>query len=194
MSTWELQRRWETVRYLVYYLVENLVPPELIPGADIIDFSVGLGDLSAHMAGHAPRSLIATSPEAADPPPHLPTNATHLEDVPADQIAARLPAASACSGNCVVSSSLPKDAANHLPPGALQTLYVQVRDSDGNPSNDTYTVCLANPNRTLVTLYRFVSGAWVPLAISTSDPVCATVTGDGAFYLAPTLSLAISQI
>ena len=95
MATWELQRRWETVRYLVYYLVENLVPPELVPGADIIDFSAGLGDLSAYMAGRAPRSLIATSPEAAAPPPHLPANATHLEDVPADKIAARLPAASA---------------------------------------------------------------------------------------------------
>lgn len=95
MATWELQRRWETVRYLVYYLVENLVPPALIPGADIIDFSSGLGDLSAYMAAHDPRSLTATSPEASDPPPHLPVNASHLEDVPADQIAARLPAASA---------------------------------------------------------------------------------------------------
>jgi SAM-dependent methyltransferase len=95
MATWELQRRWETVRYLVYYLVENLVPPELIPGVDIIDFSCGLGDLSAYMAAHGPASLIATSPEATTPPPYLPTSATHLEDVPADRIAERLPAASA---------------------------------------------------------------------------------------------------
>jgi SAM-dependent methyltransferase len=95
MATWELQRRWETVRYLVYYLVENLVPPKLIPGADIIDFSCGLGDLSAYMAAHDPASLIATSPEATAPPPHFPASATHLEGVSADQITAHLPAASA---------------------------------------------------------------------------------------------------
>lgn len=89
----------------------------------------------------------------------------------------------ACSGNCVISSSLPKDAANNLPGDALDTLYVMVRDAEGNPSTDSYTVCFANPNGALLTIYRFVSGGWRALATSNSDPICATATGDGAFYL-----------
>jgi hypothetical protein len=89
----------------------------------------------------------------------------------------------ACSGNCVISTSLPKDAANHLPGDALVTLYVMVRDADGNPSTDSYTVCFANPDGDLLTIYRFVSGEWRALVNSSADPICATASGDGAFYL-----------
>jgi hypothetical protein len=89
----------------------------------------------------------------------------------------------ACSGNCVISTSLPKDAANHLPGDALDTLYVMVRDADGNPSTDSYTVCFANPDGDLLTIYRFVSGGWRALVTSSGDPICATASGDGAFYL-----------
>jgi hypothetical protein len=76
MSTWELQRQWEIVRYLVYYLVEDFVPSELISGKDIIDFSAGLGDLSLYMAEHNPRSLTATSPDDFPPPTRI---ASHPE-------------------------------------------------------------------------------------------------------------------
>ncbi|MBE9478666.1 MAG: hypothetical protein IMY80_01770 [Chloroflexi bacterium] len=44
MTSWELQRNWEIVRYLVYYLVEDLVSPDQISGKDIVDFSSGLHD------------------------------------------------------------------------------------------------------------------------------------------------------
>jgi len=69
MASWELLRNWDIVRYLVYYLIEDLVPPELIPGKDIIDFSAGLGDLSAYFYAQKPRSLTATSPD--DFPPEM---------------------------------------------------------------------------------------------------------------------------
>lgn len=94
MATWELQRRWEIVRYLVYYLMEDLVPAELVRGKDVLDFSAGLGDLSAYMAEHGPRSLTATSPDKAPRPAQLPASAQHLNGVPAERIAGRLPAAS----------------------------------------------------------------------------------------------------
>ena len=71
MSSWELQRNWDIVRYLVYYLVEDLVPPDLIPGKDVIDFSAGLGDLSEYLLAHNPRSLLTTSPDNVSSPPKL---------------------------------------------------------------------------------------------------------------------------
>ena len=77
MTTWELYRNWDVVRYLVYYLVEDLVPPEFIQGKDVIDFSSGLGDLSAYIAENQPQSLISTSPADIDPPGVL----ADLEDV-----------------------------------------------------------------------------------------------------------------
>ena len=63
MTSWELQRNWEIVRYLVYYLVEDLVSPDQIPGKDVVDFSSGLGDLSEYIYAHSPKSLISTSPD-----------------------------------------------------------------------------------------------------------------------------------
>lgn len=74
MANWELERRWEITRYLVYYLVENLVLPELVAGMDIVDFSTGLGDLSLYMAGHSPKSIVATAPDDSPPPELLVAN------------------------------------------------------------------------------------------------------------------------
>ncbi|MEA1976627.1 MAG: hypothetical protein U9N80_01860 [Chloroflexota bacterium] len=71
MTSWELQRNWEIVRYLVYYLVEDLVSPDQICGKDIIDFSSGLGDLSEYIYSHNPTSLIATSPDDVPSPVSL---------------------------------------------------------------------------------------------------------------------------
>lgn len=51
------------MRWLVYYLLEDLVPPEMAAGADILDFSAGLGDLSRYMSDAGARSVLATRPE-----------------------------------------------------------------------------------------------------------------------------------
>jgi SAM-dependent methyltransferase len=71
MTSWELQRNWDIVRYLVYYLVEDLVAADLIPGHDVIDFSAGLGDLSEYIYANKPKSLLATSPDDVFPPANL---------------------------------------------------------------------------------------------------------------------------
>ncbi|MGD8865508.1 MAG: hypothetical protein PVI81_07945 [Anaerolineales bacterium] len=71
MTSWELQRDWDIVRYIVYYLIEDLVPPELIPGRHIVDFSSGLGDLSEYIYANKPASLTATSPDDVPPPSAL---------------------------------------------------------------------------------------------------------------------------
>lgn len=51
------------MRWLVYYLLENLIPQTMVVGADILDFSAGLGDLSKYMAAAGARSVTATRPE-----------------------------------------------------------------------------------------------------------------------------------
>ncbi len=71
VTSWELQRNWEIVRYLVYYLVEDLVSPDQISDKDVIDFSSGLGDLSEYIYSHNPKSLIATSPDDVPAPVSL---------------------------------------------------------------------------------------------------------------------------
>ncbi|KAA3646102.1 MAG: class I SAM-dependent methyltransferase [Chloroflexi bacterium] len=92
MTTWELYRNWDVVRYLVYYLVENLVPPEAIRGKDVIDFSSGLGDLSAYIASQGPRSLTSTSPAEIDPPEKIAAleDVKFIAGVPAQAIGAKL--------------------------------------------------------------------------------------------------------
>jgi SAM-dependent methyltransferase len=52
------------MRWLVYYLKEDLVEPAMAAGADILDFSAGLGDLSAYMVSQGARSVVASRPEA----------------------------------------------------------------------------------------------------------------------------------
>lgn len=71
MTSWELQRNWEIVRYLVYYLVEDLVSTDQISGKDVVDFSSGLGDLGEYIYSHNPQSLIATSPDDVPSPVSL---------------------------------------------------------------------------------------------------------------------------
>ncbi len=66
MSSWELEHQWSIVRYLVYYLRENLVSEELVRGKDVLDFSAGLGDLSAYMADAQPSSITATMPDDSE--------------------------------------------------------------------------------------------------------------------------------
>ncbi|HEY5890363.1 MAG TPA: class I SAM-dependent methyltransferase [Acidimicrobiia bacterium] len=62
-STWESSRSWHLMRWLVYFLREDLVSPDMAAGADVLDFSAGLGDLSAYMADCGARSVLATRPE-----------------------------------------------------------------------------------------------------------------------------------
>jgi hypothetical protein len=71
VASWELHRNWDIVRYLVYYLVEDLVEPDQISGKDIVDFSSGLGDLSEYLYSHNPNSLTATSPDNVPSPTSL---------------------------------------------------------------------------------------------------------------------------
>lgn len=71
MSSWEAERRWEIVRYLVYYLQENFVHPSWVEGKDILDFSCGLGDLSLYMSKHNAKSVVATVPEQNERPLYL---------------------------------------------------------------------------------------------------------------------------
>jgi hypothetical protein len=92
MTTWELQRNWDIVRYIVYYLVEDLISPDQITGKDIVDFSSGLGDLSEYIYSHNPNSLIATSPDDIPPPPSLEDKPgfTFIPDLSAAQINKKL--------------------------------------------------------------------------------------------------------
>jgi SAM-dependent methyltransferase len=60
---WERERRWPLMRPFVYYLVEDFVPPDWIPGSRIVDFSAGLGDLTAYLLDHDAEHVIATVPE-----------------------------------------------------------------------------------------------------------------------------------
>ncbi len=59
------------MRWLVYYLREDLVPPEMAAGADILDFSAGLGVLSGYMASSGARSVLASRPEPEEGTPHV---------------------------------------------------------------------------------------------------------------------------
>ena len=64
--TWEATRSWHLMRPLVYYLVENFVPPGLAAGAQALDFSAGLGDLSRYM-DNCGAEVVSTLPEPTPP-------------------------------------------------------------------------------------------------------------------------------
>ena len=70
-ETWEALRKWETVRYLVYYLRENFVGKEFVSGKEVIDFSCGLGDLSTYFADCGAKKVYSTLPEKAECPTRL---------------------------------------------------------------------------------------------------------------------------
>ena len=91
MSSWELEHEWSIVRYLVYYLIENLVPGDLVHGKEVVDFSTGLGDLSAYMAGENPKSITATAPDESGPSELIKANPAinFINHVPASKIGER---------------------------------------------------------------------------------------------------------
>ena len=80
----------------VYYQRENFVPDGLVEGRDVIDYSAGLGDLSAYVSSLGPSSLIATVPEPDAPRPLLlPDSVEWKTGVGADCISDLLPEDSA---------------------------------------------------------------------------------------------------
>ncbi|TAK13672.1 MAG: hypothetical protein EPO32_04545 [Anaerolineae bacterium] len=90
-----------------------------------------------------------------------------------------------CAGSCSVGANIPKGAKNSKPSGTQATLYVRMVDSDGNPSNGSYSVCFDPGKLDAPVIYRFVSGAWVAQPVYNSGGlVCTTASGDGAFALA----------
>ena len=70
-DVWEDARDWMAMRPFVYYQRENLLPDDLVEGRDVIDYSAGLGDLSAYIWSLGPSSLVATAPELHAPRPSL---------------------------------------------------------------------------------------------------------------------------
>lgn len=116
MTTWELQRNWDIVRYIVYYLVEDLISPDQIIGRDVVDFSSGLGDLSEYVYSHNPNSLIATSPEDVPPPASLEGKSgfTFLSNLSADQINKKLQANSVDLFVARMVFQFPTDEDDHI--------------------------------------------------------------------------------
>ena len=95
-EVWEHARDWAVMRSFVYYQRENFICEGLVEGRDIIDYSAGLGDLSAYVRSLHPSSLLATAPEPEAPRPSLlPDWVEWMTGVGADRIAAVLPEASA---------------------------------------------------------------------------------------------------
>jgi hypothetical protein len=85
-----------------------------------------------------------------------------------------------CAVNCYIDPHLPSGAEHDLPDGGVySTLYVNISPDPGG----SYVVCMENPDNELFTLYQYLGGVWVPLVVSTNNPVCASATGDGSFYL-----------
>jgi SAM-dependent methyltransferase len=76
------------MRWLVYYLLEDLVPPDMAAGAEVLDFSAGMGDLSAYMAASGARSVVATRPETGAGEPQ--SGVEWLTGVAAGNLAERL--------------------------------------------------------------------------------------------------------
>jgi hypothetical protein len=93
---WEHSRDWAEMLPFVYYQRENFVPEGLVEGRDVIDYSAGLGDLSAYVSSLGPSSVIATAPEPDAPRPLLlPDSVEWRPGVGADRIAEMLPEDSA---------------------------------------------------------------------------------------------------
>jgi hypothetical protein len=91
--------------------------------------------------------------------------------------------AGTCGQKCTISSILPAGANSSLPGGAIATLYVRVVDEGGVPGTGSYTVCFNNPDGEVLTIYRYVAGAWVALQAGSTSQLCVPGSGDGAFYL-----------
>jgi hypothetical protein len=87
--------------------------------------------------------------------------------------------AGTCAVNCYIDPHLPDGAQNALPGGVITTLYVNISPDPGG----SYSICFANPNNESLTIYQYLGGIWAALATSTNNPICASSTGDGSFYL-----------
>lgn len=85
-----------------------------------------------------------------------------------------------CKQNCTVDTVLPALAKENMLVTPLATVYVRL---DGGVGNGSYQVCFNNPLNESLSLYQFIGGTWWPVNRSTSNPVCAVASGDGAFYL-----------
>jgi hypothetical protein len=89
-----------------------------------------------------------------------------------------------CTQKCTITSNLPGPAKSSIPGDAIGTMYVRVVQDGGEPGSGTYLVCFNNPDTRPVTIYRYISGAWVAVTFaSSSSRICVTASGDGAFYL-----------
>lgn len=90
--TWEQTRAWHLIRPLVYYLREDFISPAWAAGADALDFSAGLGDLSRYLVDCGARNVTSTRPE-----PEVSADTEHVEwvgGVTAAELADRLPRSS----------------------------------------------------------------------------------------------------
>lgn len=85
-----------------------------------------------------------------------------------------------CKQNCTIDSVLPALAKESIIVTPLATVYVRV---DGGVGTGSYQVCFSNPLNESLNLYQFIGGTWWPVNHSTSNPICAVASGDGAFYL-----------
>jgi hypothetical protein len=88
-----------------------------------------------------------------------------------------------CGQNCYIDPHLPAGANSSLPAGAIATMYVHVVDENGEPGTGSYTVCFENPDGETLTIYRFIGGSWVAVAIGSGNPICTVQSGDGSYYL-----------
>jgi hypothetical protein len=93
----------------------------------------------------------------------------------------------ACYIRCTISPNLPGPARRKVQGKAYATMYVRSIAPGGEPGNDSYVVCfkLGELNLKTPTIYRWVSGNWVAVAIGSAEStvVCASGSADGAFYL-----------
>ncbi|HSS99469.1 MAG TPA: hypothetical protein VLK33_20680 [Terriglobales bacterium] len=86
----------------------------------------------------------------------------------------------ACPVKCTISANLHRNAKNALPSEALATLSVRIVGNVGG----SYLVCFKTAGLDHPTIYKFVGGAWVRIAmLSTANRICASTTGNASFYL-----------
>lgn len=89
--------------------------------------------------------------------------------------------AGSCDQNCTIDTNIPNLAEDSIIVTPLATLYVRV---DGGAGSGSYRVCFENTTAGRVSIYRSIGGVWYPIAgPSGNGLVCATASGDGAFYL-----------
>jgi hypothetical protein len=89
-----------------------------------------------------------------------------------------------CPQKCTITPSLPVGAGNSLPGNAVATMYVRVVDEGGASGTGSYTACFNNAGGQPLVIYKYVGGAWVAQTVaSTSERICVSSSGDGAFYL-----------